>query len=366
VASAAETIAQAGTALGISRLGATPLATLPREAFLGAWLEDGRAGEMDYLHERTGTRIDPRAEFTWARSIVVAALAHPPPPPPDPAWRERLTGRIAAYALGVDYHLRLTALLDALAARLRDEFPGARFLSYVDTGPLLEREWAMRAGLGWIGKHTLALDRSAGSYFLLGELLTDVEIEAPPVPADHCGTCIRCAVACPTEALDGRYVMEPRRCISYLTIELRGAIPPALRTAMGNWIFGCDLCQQACPWNGAADSEWAHELTPSLTNLMTMDEAAFRARYRHTVVRRARREGLLRNAAIALGNSGNPAAVPALAGALASDPSALVRAHAAWALGRIGGRPARHALEAGRRDPEATVLAEVDAALGRS
>jgi epoxyqueuosine reductase len=364
VASPLETLQAMGAALGVARLGVTPLAPLPRERFLATWLADGRAGEMAYLHERPATRLDPRAEFPWARSIIVVALAYPPPPPPDPEWQTHLTGRIAAYALGVDYHQRLAATLDALATRVREAFPAARCLAYVDTGPLLEREWAMRAGLGWIGRNTLVLDRGAGSYFLLGELLTDLEFGADAAPADHCGTCTRCIAACPTGALGGDYTMDPRRCISYLTIELRGPIPPALRPAVGNWIFGCDLCQQACPWNGAAETPWAHELTPYLPNLLAMDEHAFRARYRQTVVSRAKREGLVRNVAVALGNSGNPRAVPALARALAADPSALVRAHAAWALGRLGGAPARHALDAARRnDPDAAVVAEVASAL---
>jgi len=363
VASPLDAITALGAPLGLVRIGAAPLAPLPREAFLADWLAQGRAGEMAYLHERTPTRLDPRAEFPWARSVIVAALPHPPPPPPDAAWRERLTGRIAAYALGVDYHARLGATLDALVARLRDVFPDARFLAYVDTGPLLEREWAMHAGVGWIGKHTLVLDRSAGSYFLLGELLTDLEVDGSALPTDHCGTCTRCAAACPTGALDGPYVMDPRRCISYLTIELRGAIPPALRPQLGNWILGCDLCQQACPWNDAADTAWAHELSPYLPALLAMDDAAFRARYRQTVVWRAKRDGFLRNVAVALGNTGNPEAIAPLARALTSDPSALVRGHAAWALGRLGGTGARNALEVARGDPDATVVAEATSAL---
>jgi epoxyqueuosine reductase len=361
-----ETITALGTALGAVRIGAARLTALPRAAFLAEWLADGRAGDMTYLGERTATRVDPRAEFPWARSILMTAFAHPPPPPPDPDWRERLTGRIAAYAIGSDYHRRLGNALEAWAARLRAAFPCARFLAYVDTGPLLEREWAMRAGLGWIGKHTLVLDRARGSYVLLGALLTDLEVEEPPAPADHCGTCTRCGVACPTGALDHAYTMDPRRCISYLTIELRGAMPIALRGQLDNWIFGCDLCQQACPWNDGASAAWSHELTPFLPALLAMDDAAFRARYRQTVVWRAKREGLLRNVAVALGNSGNPAAVPALTRALASDPSPLVRAHTAWALGRLGGAGARRALDTARTDPDPTVSREAEDALAGS
>jgi len=361
-------IASAARAVGFARAGATPLARLPRAAFLTQWLAEGRAGDMHYLEERTDARIDPRVEFAWARSIITVAWRYPPPPPPDPAWQARLVGRMAAYAVGVDYHERVAAMLDALAARLRPAFPEARFLSYVDTGPLLERDWAARAGLGWTGKHTLTLDRAEGSYFLLGELLTDLELEAGPPLPDHCGTCTRCVAACPTDALDGRYVMDPRRCISYLTIEQRGPIPVALRPLLDNWIFGCDLCQQACPWNGDAATPWSHELTPHLPGLLALDEAAFRARYRRTAVWRTKRAGLLRNVTVALGNSGNPDAVPALTRALDLDPAALVRGHAAWALGRLGGAAARAALDRARaREVDAWVGSEItDALNGRA
>jgi epoxyqueuosine reductase len=357
-------IASAAHAVGFARAGTAPLAALPREAFLAQWLAEGRAGDMHYLEERTAARIDPRVEFAWARSIIAVAWRYPPPPPPDPAWRTRLVGRMAAYAVGIDYHERVAAMLDILAARLRAAFPAARFLAYVDTGPLLERDWAARAGLGWTGKHTLTLHRDEGSYFLLGELLTDLELEGDPPPADHCGTCTRCVAACPTDALDGRYVMDPRRCISYLTIEQRGPIPVALRPLLGNWIFGCDLCQQACPWNDDAATPWSHELTPHLPGLLALDEAAFRARYRRTAVWRAKRAGLLRNVAVALGNSGNPDAVPALAHALAVDPSTLVRGHAAWALGHLGGTAARAALERARtHEVDASARDEITAAI---
>jgi epoxyqueuosine reductase len=274
-----------------------------------------------------------------------------------------LTGRIAAYALGEDYHERVAALLARLVARLVEHFPHARFRPYVDTGPLVEREWAMRAGVGWIGKNTLVLHRALGSYFFLAELVTDLALDDVPLPADHCGTCARCAAACPTGALDGAYGMEPRRCIAYLTIEHRGAIATELRPLLENWIFGCDVCQEVCPWNreaGEADADDA--AAPHLPALLALDDRGFRARFGRTAIAHARRRGLLRNVAVALGNSGNPAAAPALVAAL-RDPEPLVRGHAAWALGGLRLAAAADALERARRvecDPAAA--AEMDAA----
>ena len=336
------TIAAAARAVGFSHAGTAPLAPLPVGPFLEAWLAAGRAGEMGYLARRTAERIDPRAARPWARAVISLAYPYRPPPPPPGDWRATLTGRIAAYALGEDYHARVGALLDALAARLAAAFPGARFQGYVDTGPVLEREWAMRAGLGWIGKHTLLLDRAAGSYFFLAELFTDLELAASPLPADHCGTCARCHAACPTGALGPGYTMDPRRCLSYLTIEHRSAIPAELRPHLDNWIFGCDLCQEACPWNAdVRDAAGAEALAPHLPSLLALDEAGFRARFGKTAVARAKRRGLLRNTAVALGNSGNPDALPALAAALRS------RAAGARARG-VGARAPRRRVGAAR------------------
>jgi epoxyqueuosine reductase len=358
-------IATEARALGFPLVGTAPLAPLARGPFLTAWLAEGRAGEMAWLARRTAERMDPRVAFPWARTVVSLAWPYRPPPPPPADWRERLLGRIAAYALGPDYHDHLGARLATLIARLGDAFPGARFRPYVDTGPVVEREWAMQAGLGWIGRNTLVLHRALGSYFFLAELLTDLEAEAAPLPEDHCGTCSRCHAACPTGALGPGYTMDPRRCISYLTIEHRSALPAALRPALGNWIFGCDVCQEVCPWNEAPAAD-TDELTPHLPTLLALDAAAFRARFRGTAVTRTRRRGLLRNAAVALGNTGNPDAVPPLVSALA-DPEPLVRAHAAWSLGRLGGRHAHAALEAARRtDPDAAVQAEIDSALAET
>ena len=290
-----------------------------------------------------------------------------PPPPPPTDWRETLRGRIAAYTVGPDYHRDVQARLDRLADVLARLFPGTRYLSYVDTGALLEREWARRAGLGWIGKNTLVLHRHAGSYFFLGELVTDLEVGAMALPRDHCGTCTRCVTACPTEALEQGYTMDPRRCISYLTIEHRSAIAPSMRPRLDNWVFGCDVCQEVCPWNGDAhDSAAERWLAPSLPELVGLDDAGFLARYGGSAITRAGRRGLVRNAAVALGNSANPAAVPALVGALA-DRDPLVRGHAAWGLGRIGDAAARRALDrARRREPSAEARAEIEAALAAS
>ncbi|MCW5893667.1 MAG: tRNA epoxyqueuosine(34) reductase QueG [bacterium] len=357
------TITGAALALGFARAGCTPLAALGRDDVLAAWLAEGRAGDMAWLGTAVPARLDPRVQHPWARSLVTVAYPYRPPAPPPVRWREELRGRVAAYALGSDYHGRVRTLLRTLAGRLAATFPGATFRAEVDTAPLLEREWAARGGVGWIGKHTLVLERGAGSWFLLGELLTDLELETGAPAGDHCGGCTRCLASCPTDALRA-YRMDPRRCISYLTIEHRGAIPPPLRPAMDGWIFGCDLCQEACPWNRERRDEASAELlAPFLPALLTLDADAFRSRFAGTVLARPGRRGLLRNVCVALGNTGNPAAVPALAGALASDPEALVRGHAAWGLGRLGGAPARRALERARRDGDGAVRDEVDAAL---
>ena len=358
------TIAGAARALGFPLAGAARLTPLPRAAFLDAWLGDGRAGDMAYLARRTAERVDPRHAFPWARSVVSLAWPYRPPPPPPAGWQQTLTGRIAAYAYGPDYHTRVGAALDALVTRLGAAFEGARFRPYVDTGAVLEREWAMRAGLGWIGRNTLLPHRAAGSYFFLAELFTDLELEPAPLPQDHCGTCTRCVAACPTGALEGDYTMDPRRCIAYLTIEHRGPIPAPLRPHLENWVFGCDLCQEVCPWNGAAREPAADGwLAPSLPALLALDADGFRARFGRTAVTRAKRRGLLRNVAVALGNSGNRAAVPALVAAL-TDSEPLVRGHAAWALGRLGGAAAAGALDAARaRESDPTVAGEIAAAL---
>jgi epoxyqueuosine reductase len=358
-----ETIAARARVLGFAHAGCAPLGPLPRAAFVARWLADGRAGDMRYLERRAAERADPRLPFPWARAVVSLALPYRPPPPPREDWRTTLRGRIAAYAAGLDYHDRALALAERLADDLGRFFPGARFLAYVDTGPIVERTWAERAGIGWIGRNTLVLDRRLGSYFFLVDLVTDLELDAAPAPVDHCGTCTRCVRACPTGALEDGYTMDPRRCLSYLTIEHRGPIPPALRPALDNWIFGCDICQEVCPWNGAPAPDGADDLGPALVPLLALDAAGFAARFGATAIRWAKRRGLLRNVAVALGNSGNPAAVPALAAAL-GDPEPLVRGHAAWALGRLGGIVARRALDAARAaETDATVRAEVGDAL---
>jgi epoxyqueuosine reductase len=359
-------VAAEAAELGLTLVGGVPITPLPASTAerLRRWLADGRAGEMRYLERRTDVRLDPRVQFPWARSFVVVALPYRPPPAPPGDWRTSLHGRVAAYAVGPDYHRVLQTRLDRLAERLRDRFPGSRHLSYVDTGAILEREWAHRAGLGWIGRNTLVLHPDAGSYVLLGELVTDLELEPAPRPADRCGTCTRCVAACPTDALDGDYALDPRRCISYLTIEHRSAIPRALRPRMANWIFGCDACQDVCPWNaGDGDLDAAAFLYPPLLELLALDETAFATRFTGTALKRATRRGLVRNVAVALGNSGNPDAVPALARAV-DDPEPLVREHVAWALGRLATPGARAALERARtREPAGPVHDEIDAAL---
>ncbi|MGH7985402.1 MAG: tRNA epoxyqueuosine(34) reductase QueG [Candidatus Binataceae bacterium] len=339
-----------------------------RIPFYQQWLAEGRHGEMAYLARAPERRFDPRMLDPRLRCVISLAWPYAAPRPPELDWRSELRGRIAAYALGADYHETVLARARVVADTLAAMRPEAVTRMYVDTGAVFEREWAARAGLGWFGRNTNLLNRYRGSYFFLAEIFTSVEFDEAAEPyREHCGSCRQCLELCPTGALEHGYKIEPRLCISYLTIEHRGMIAHELRPQMGNWIFGCDVCQEVCPWNGDAQREATvnHELAPSLVELMDLDEEGFRRRFRHSAIKRAKRRGLLRNCAIALGNSGNPAAAPVLARVVAREPEALVRAHAAWALGRLGGAAAKDALARSRpREPDADVVREIDLALG--
>jgi len=338
-----------------------------RAGFLSQWLAEGRAGEMAWLGRDPDRRLDPRLLDRRLRSVITLAYPYAPPRPPQVDWRAELRGRIASYAIGPDYHDTVLAKARAVAQTLERHAPAAVIRMYVDTGPVLEREWAARARLGWFGRNTNLLNRHHGSYFFLAEILTDLEFEPSAEPyRDHCGTCRQCLDLCPTGALTSGYLIEPRLCISYLTIEHRGPIAIELRPKIGNWIFGCDICQEVCPWNDdrTALEPVADSLMPPLADLMALDAGAFNRRFRGSSVKRAKRRGLLRNAAIALGNSGNPAAIPILARTLSEETEALVRSHAAWALGRIGGSGVARILDRVRsREPDPSVKDEIANAL---
>jgi len=365
--------------LGFSLVGFAPAGPSRAAARYRVWLERGYHGHMAYLArpEAVARRQDVNQVLPGVQTVVALAANYYTTSPPaelgeDPAW-----GLISRYAWGDDYHDLLTDRLRQLGAAIEDQVGGAvAWRAYVDTGPLLEREWAARAGLGFVGRNTHLIHPRGGSWLFLGELLLTVVVDPPPEaspsPASgSCGTCTRCLEACPTGALVAPHVLDARRCISYLTIELKGSIPADLRPMIGNRIFGCDICQDVCPWNrrfAQPSSEAAFQprpenAAPSLLDLMALDEEGFRRRFRGSPIRRAKRRGLLRNVAVALGNWGDRAAIPALAHAL-SDPEPLVRGHAAWALGRIGGPTARRHLDrALEEETDGWVRSEIEAAL---
>ncbi len=359
-------IAATARDLGFAMVGFAALRPLEeRREFYREWLDAGRHGAMGYLAREPERRFDPRTLDSRFRSVVSLAYPYHSPAPPKLDWRAELRGRIAAYALGPDYHdvvlKKARAVADAIA-NLRE---GVVTRAYVDTGPVFEREWAAEARLGWFGKNTTTLNREHGSYFFLAEILTDLELEPTGGPyREHCGTCTRCLDLCPTGALTDGYLMEPRLCISYLTIENRGPIPRALRPKLGNWIFGCDICQEVCPWNEPFSETIVPELMPLMPDLMALDDAAFSRRFTKSAIKRAKRRGLLRNVAVALGNSGNREAVPVLAHAMEHEPEPLVRSHAAWALGALGGPIARRSLELRRKgESDSDTATEIASAL---
>lgn len=353
--------------IGFDLVGIAPATEAETRAAYEEWVAAGHAGAMGYMAREPERRASPARVWEGTASVVVVGLNYLPA---DAAEGEGLRGRVARYALGDDYHDVLAEGLRELLARIQGSAPEVRGRVYVDTGPLLERDLAARAGLGWFGKNTMLLNRALGSYFFLGALLLDLPLPTDAPTTAHCGTCHRCLSACPTGAFVAPYVLDARRCISYLTIELRGPIPRELRPLVGDWIFGCDVCQEVCPWNRkapqATESRFAARpgwQAPELIPLLRLTQEAFSKRFRGSAMKRTKRRGLLRNVCVALGNLGDPAAVPALVEAL-HDGEPLVRGHAAWALGRIGGLEAQSALAAVLEcEEDGWVREEIDLAL---
>lgn len=358
---------------GFDRAGVADLDPLEHGEDLVRWLGRGDQAGMEYLGRRVEARLDPSRIFPGARSVLCVALQYHPlyikdgerqPEPKGDLWR-----RVARYARGQDYHDVMGKRLRVLEARIQAAFPGCETRRYVDTGPVLERELAARAGLGAVGKNTLLLHRQGGSWFLLGELFLSLDL-APDQPlADLCGSCTLCLEACPTGAFPEPYRLDSNRCISYWTIEHRGPLPPEARRLVGGWVFGCDVCQEVCPWNaepaGATHPEM--ELPPEraeldLARLLRLSREDYVERFRGSPMKRAKLEGLQRNAAVSMGNRLEGRYVGPLAEAL-RDGEPLVRCHAAWALGRIGGEEAQKALaEALEKEKDEEVRGEIRSA----
>lgn len=332
---------------------------------LDDWLAAGYAGEMAYIADRREAYTNPDRVLEGVRSVVMLTLDYRTLEPQAVAEGD---GRVSRYAWGdADYHDLIRPKLHSLADKLRAAVPGATTRGIVDTAPLMERDFAQLAGLGWIGKNTLLLNRDRGSWFFLAALLTDVELDIDtPMTNDYCGTCTACLDACPTDAFVGPRLLDASRCISYLTIEQKGMPSVELREGIGEWLFGCDVCQEVCPWNRRAPQSTEPVFQPretmnptDLVKLFSLDDEAFRQRFRGTPLWRPRRRGILRNAAIVLGNKRPAGADTVLAKALA-DEEPLIRCAVAWALGRYATDVAQQALrERAEVEADPDVLAEI-------
>jgi epoxyqueuosine reductase len=341
--------------LGFVLAGVTTPEAPPHGSAFEAWLAQGRHASMDYL--ATGRsrqrRLDPRLVLPGCKSILMLAVPYSPPAPPLTVPRAapslgdgehtKAAGRIASYAEGDDYHEVLPPRLQALVEFIETQV-GHSVANrwYTDTGPVLERDLAQRAGLGWIGKNTCLINPRRGSYFLLAEIFLDLELEPDaPFTTDQCGTCTRCIEACPTGCILPDRTIDAGRCISYLTIELKEGIPADLRSSLGNWVFGCDVCQAVCPWNRFASPDGDPALAakrdsqqPQLIRELQLTPGEFNQRFKRSPVRRAKRRGYARNVAVALGNTGTADDIPTLERVL-DDPEPLVREHATWAIEQI-------------------------------
>jgi epoxyqueuosine reductase len=320
--------------LGLDACGITSADPSRHAEFFRDWAARGRAGEMAWLTREPERRSDPRAVLPGAHSLIVAGLNYWQP---QPAGR----GRIARYALGDDYHEVLLEKLRTLSGEIGAQGAAARV--YVDTGPVLEKPLAQRAGLGWQGKSTMLINRARGPWLLLGEIITTLELVPDEPERDHCGSCSRCLDACPTRAITAPYQLDARRCIAYLTIELKGAIPEELRPLLGDRVYGCDECLDVCPWNRFAQTtRETRFLEPALgavdlRELLEITQAEFKHRFARSPILRVKRRGLLRNACVVLGNIGTEDDLPALRRA-ENHEEPLVREHAAWAVRQITAR----------------------------
>jgi epoxyqueuosine reductase len=318
---------------------ASAVAPWPAGGRLAEFVHKGRHGEMGWMAQTAARRAHPQAMWPDARSAVMLGVNYGPDADPLAA-RDPTAGAISVYAQGDDYHDLIKARLKALARWIQAQ-AGGELKVFVDTAPLLEKPLAERAGLGWQGKHTNLVSRAFGSWLFLGSILTVLDLAPDPAETDHCGACRACLDACPTGAFPAPYQLDARRCISYLTIELKGPIPHEFRPALGQRIYGCDDCLAVCPWNKFASASREMKLqaredlrSPALADLAGLDDAAFRALFARSPVKRIGRDRFVRNVLYALGNSGRPALV-ACAEALLDDPAPVVRGAAVWALGRL-------------------------------
>ena len=308
------------------------------------WLSLGYEGEMSYMRRNVEKRSDLDLVLSDVKSVVCLRTNYLTADKGMEFIHDKEHGDISLYSLNEDYHDVLAQRHQNLEKKIKEEFNGCRTKPYVDTGPILEKPLAKNAGLGWVGKHTNLVTEGVGSYYFLSEILVDAVMEPSEPSLDKCGTCRSCIDICPTQAIVAPYVLDSRKCISYLTIELKGVIPLEFRKAMGNHIYGCDDCQIVCPWNSFAvktdeDSFRARDGSFQLIELMSLNDEVFRKRFKKSPIKRTKRRGLLRNVAVALGNSGNLSAVGPLINAL-SDHEPLIRAHAIWALGELLGKKA--------------------------
>ena len=357
---------------GFDLVGVAAAQPLERDAAaLAAWLRGDRQASMIWMAREPSKRADPARLLPGCRSVVALAMNYWPGS--EAAEAPAGKAQVALYARGRDYHKVLGNKTRSLADWLQQE-TGRPARAFVDTGPVLERAWGERAGIGWIGKNANLISRRIGSWLLLSEILCAAELEPDPGPhADFCGTCTACIDACPTSAIVEPGAVDSSLCISYWTIEHRGPIPEARREGIRDWAFGCDVCQTVCPWNVSFAEEMQEDPFSSREDLqgldpveiLALDEPTFRARYSGTSLMRAKWEGMRRNACVVLGNRADPRALPALRAAL-EDPDPVIRSHAAWAVGRIGGPAAREMLGRGaERECDPQVRLEIERARSR-
>ncbi len=364
-------IKEAAQRLGFELVGISPVRPAPHEQSFAQWLREGLAGNLDYMQRTESLRRDPRELVPWAVSIISVGMNYYSGYS-RPVESSESRGWISRYAWGDDYHNLMKGKLEALLESIGQFHDGnIQGKAFVDSGPVLERDFAGIAGLGWIGKNTHLISPKKGSWFFLGELFVDLPLAYDRPIRDRCGRCDLCLKACPTGAFVGPYVLDARRCISYLTIELKDWMPRSLRPLVGNHIFGCDICQEVCPYNVKAlpTAEIAFQPrsglhAPELIAFLSLSEAEFRQRFRASPILRAKRRGFLRNVAVALGNLKALDAVPALIRSL-DDEESVVRGHVAWALGQIGAQTALDPLHRRlRAENDADVQEELREAIG--